>query len=80
MTQCKSCGDAMTESAATASIFRLSFLPVRGKKTDRHKTTELAEKIGPLCITCIEKITDLAAEGEVRFANLETRRAAPPTD
>jgi hypothetical protein len=59
MTQCKSCGDAMTDSAAGASIFALSFLPVRGKKPLRKETTKLAEKIGPLCPSCLTLREDL---------------------
>jgi hypothetical protein len=47
-TRCKSCGAPMSEPAAAASIFRLSFLPVHGKKIDRHKATQLAEQVGPL--------------------------------
>ena len=63
-TKCKSCGSSITAAAAAASIFRLSFLPLRGKKTDRSRTTELAERIGPLCQTCLDRCKDLA-EGDV---------------
>ena len=31
MPNCKLCGDALTEAAAAASIFAISFLPVRGR-------------------------------------------------
>ena len=66
MTHCKSCGNALTPSAAGASIFALSFLPVRGKKLLRRDTTKLAEKVGPLCPGCLERRKDLAIEDETR--------------
>ncbi len=62
-TQCKACGRALTESAASASIFRLSFLPLYGKTIVRREATEYAERIGPLCQECLERRTDLADEG-----------------
>ena len=61
MTNCKSCGQAMTEAAAAASIFRLSFLPMHGQILNRSETTKHAEKVGPLCRDYIESIKDLAA-------------------
>jgi hypothetical protein len=52
----------MTESAASASVFALSFLPVRGKKLTRGSTIKLAEQVGPLCPDCLKKRNDLAVE------------------
>jgi hypothetical protein len=60
---CKSCGAEMTKAAAGASIFALSFLPVNGqKRTNLHRPEriKLAEKIGPLCPTCMVRRKDLA--------------------
>jgi hypothetical protein len=64
MTHCKSCGDAMTKSAAGASIFALSFLPVRGKKLLRRDKTKLAEKVGPLCPDCLKQRQDLMSDDD----------------
>jgi hypothetical protein len=61
MANCKSCGQAMTKAAAAASVFRMSFLPVRGQIADRRQTTTLAERIGPLWLNCIETVKDMAA-------------------
>ena len=60
MTQCKSCGAFMSEAAAGASIFALSFLPVREHTLDRKQTTNIAERIGPLCPNCHDRCKDLA--------------------
>jgi hypothetical protein len=51
----------MTEASAGASIFALSFLPAHGKmsKHDRTKKIKIAEKVGPLCPTCLKRRTDL---------------------
>jgi hypothetical protein len=64
MRKCRSCGQAITEAAAAASIFRLCFLPVRGQNVDRRHTTPLAERVGPFCLGCFETIKDLAAADE----------------
>src|SRR3954471_8501342 len=45
--KCKSCGDAMAESVATASIFRLSFLPFRGKKDGSTQDDEVGGEDWP---------------------------------
>lgn len=58
----------MTEAAAAASIFRLSFLPMRGQTVNRNETTKHAEKVGPLCGDCIEAVRDLAATDEEAIA------------
>ena len=61
--QCKSCQTEMTKAAAGASIFALSFLPVNGSRRpnlDRKKKIKMAEKIGPLCRTCLAWRRDLA--------------------
>jgi hypothetical protein len=51
----------MTKAAAGASVFALSFLPLSGKKgVHRAKTIKMAEKIGPLCPTCLARRKDLA--------------------
>ncbi len=53
----------MTEAAAGASIFALSFLPISGRKgrdSDRGKKIKLAEQTGPLCPTCLARRKDLA--------------------
>ena len=66
----------MSESAAAASIFRLSFVPVHGQTLDRRRTTILAEKIGPLCADCIEAVKDLAAASD----EVPGDRNIPPPD
>lgn len=61
--QCKTCQADMTKAAANASIFALSHLPVNGnrrKSFARAKKIKLAEKIGPLCPTCLACRKDLA--------------------
>jgi transcription antitermination factor NusG len=53
----------MTEASAGASIFALSFLPVRSQKRknfDRGKNIKMAEEIGPLCPKCLARRKDLA--------------------
>jgi hypothetical protein len=63
MAQCKSCGIEMTSAAASASIFALSFLPVNGKSRanlDRKKKIKMAERVGPLCPSCVNRRKDLA--------------------
>jgi hypothetical protein len=58
---CKSCQAEMTKAAAGASVFALSFLPLSGRKgVHRAKTIKMAEKIGPLCPTCLARRKDLA--------------------
>ena len=54
--RCKSCGIAMSEASAGASIFALSFLPMGGRKrrsNDRSKKIKIAKQIGPLCWNCL---------------------------
>jgi hypothetical protein len=63
MQNCKRCGEELTDAAASASIFALSFLPVQGVRVDRRATTKLAEQIGPLCLDCLEQYKDLAEAG-----------------
>jgi hypothetical protein len=60
MPTCKSCGEQLPEAQANASIFALSYLPVNGRKRDRVKAIEMAERIGPLCPKCLERRQDLA--------------------
>ena len=61
---CKSCGEEVTRSAAGASIFALSFLPVSGRRFDRKTTTRIAKKVGPLCLACLECRQDLEVDPE----------------
>jgi hypothetical protein len=68
MTNCKSCGTEISEAAAGASIFAMSFLPAAGRKVDRTRATAIAKKIGPLCRWCLETCTDLES-----FVDLKTR-------
>src|SRR5271166_6191495 len=68
MTNCKSCGAEISEAAAGASIFAMSFLPAGGRKVDRTRATAIAKKIGPLCRSCLETCTDLES-----FVDLKTR-------
>jgi hypothetical protein len=61
--RCKTCQAEMSEASAHASIFALSHLPVNGnrrKSFARAKKIKLAEKIGPLCPTCLAWRRDLA--------------------
>ncbi len=53
MERCQSCGEELTKSAAGASIFALSFLPVGGRRFDRKTTTRIAKGVGPLCLACL---------------------------
>jgi hypothetical protein len=64
MPECKSCGEQLSEAKANASIFALSFLPVNGRKQERGKAVEMAERIGPLCPRCLERRKDLASAPE----------------
>lgn len=75
MQHCKTCGENLTDAAASASIFALSFLPVRGEKVDRRATTKIAEQIGPLCLDCLEQCDDLAEAGGLAVDLLD--QAAP---
>jgi hypothetical protein len=59
MPQCKSCGEQLSEAQANASIFALSFLPVKGRKRFRALTTKLGKEIGPLCPKCLKRRKDL---------------------
>ena len=46
----------MTDAAAGALFFALSFLPMGGQKgrsNDRTKKIVIAKKIGPLCRNCL---------------------------
>ena len=52
--------DTMTEAAAGASIFAMSFLPVGGRKIDRTRTTIIAKKVGPLCRRCLKDCKELS--------------------
>jgi hypothetical protein len=62
MPNCKSCGVELSEAAADASIFALSFLPVAGqKKLDRPRAISIAEKVGPLCRRCLKECKELPA-------------------
>ena len=65
MTRCKSCGRALSDAAAAASVFRLSSLPLRGQRLHRRETMKIAEAVGPLCEVCVDRCKDLAAEGEI---------------
>ena len=52
----------MTEAAAGASVWALTFLPVAGKKRgnfDHAEKVKMAKEVGPLCPTCLERRTDL---------------------
>ncbi len=57
--KCKSCNAEISEAAAGASIFAMSFLPSGGSKPDRTRAIEIAERIGPLCRTCLATCEDL---------------------
>jgi hypothetical protein len=59
MRNCKTCGVELSEAAAGASIFALSFLPVAGRKIDRTRTIGIAKRVGPLCRRCLEQCRDL---------------------
>jgi hypothetical protein len=52
----------MSEAAAGASIFALSFLPVAGRKLDRTRTLSIAKKFGPVCRRCLEQRKELPAQ------------------
>ena len=60
--RCKSCSEELRLAQAHASIFALSFLPVRGRKIDRVKKIRIASEVGPLCPKCLERRKDLAHE------------------
>jgi hypothetical protein len=64
--QCKSCNVEMSEAAAGASIFALSFLPVAGRKVDRARAIAIAQKVGPLCRRCLKDCKELPASDEDR--------------
>jgi hypothetical protein len=66
MQYCKTCGWELTNAAAGASIFALSFLPVGGRRFDPQKTTRIAKQVGPLCATCLETRRDLKLDPEKR--------------
>jgi hypothetical protein len=59
MQKCKLCGAQLSDSAAAASIFTLSFLPVAGRKRYGSRKPHLAEKIGPLCPSCLKEFKEL---------------------
>jgi hypothetical protein len=59
MPNCKSCGVVMSEAAAGASIFALSFLPIGGRKINRTRAIRIAKTIGPLCPSCLTHRKDL---------------------
>jgi hypothetical protein len=61
---CKSCGAEMSESAAAASIFAISFLPIAGKKRYGSRKNQLAAKVGPLCPSCLKECKELPASDE----------------
>ncbi len=61
---CKSCGDAMSEAAARASLFAMSFLTVGGQKMNRAEVARVAEKVGPLCPKCLWGRRDLPGHDE----------------
>jgi hypothetical protein len=66
MEYCKTCGWELTNAAAGASIFALSFLPVGGRRFNRQKTTRIAKQVGPLCAACLETRRDLKLDPEKR--------------
>jgi hypothetical protein len=61
--QCRSCGVELSEAAAGASIFALSFLPVAGHKVRRERAISIAEKVGPLCLRCLKDCKELPDDG-----------------
>ena len=61
MPNCKSCGIELSEAAAGASIFALSFLPIGGQKIRRELAISIAEKVGPLCLRCLSDCKELPA-------------------
>ena len=65
---CKSCNAEISEAAADESIFAMSSLPLGGRKLDRTRAIEIAERIGPLCRTCLATCEDLQT-----FTGLKTR-------
>jgi hypothetical protein len=51
----------MSEAAAGASIFALTYLPVAGQKLDRRQKIRVAKKVGPLCHRCLEQCKESPA-------------------
>jgi hypothetical protein len=60
MPLCKSCRKEIDPSQAAASLFDLSFLPVKGRRQARYTTKRMAKAVGPLCSNCLKRRTDLA--------------------
>jgi hypothetical protein len=61
MPNCKFCNAEMSEAAANASLFAMSFLTVGGQKLNRNEVAKFANRVGPLCPHCLWGYTDLPA-------------------
>jgi hypothetical protein len=59
--KCKSCGKAITPEAAAASIFDLSFPPLKGRPITRRTAKAHAKHVGPLCPKCLGRRKDLGS-------------------
>ena len=59
MPSCKSCSAELTEAAAGASLFAMSFFTVGGQKLNRAEVSKIASKVGPLCPRCLWGRDDL---------------------